>query len=232
MTTARRTGIITGITVSMVVLGAGSALAYWKTTGSGSGSATAASVWTENTGVAVTSVTPNTRGQSPAQTTVTINGSGFTTGTWTASFGAGITMGTVTRTSATTITAQVTVTPTAVTGVRSITVTQGSTYTCTNCFTVNAPPTLNAGSPAAQVIGHGAANAATYNITGTGFAVGFAATTSDGTFVVTSITRTSSTSISVTVRNDYGDNGNHNADLTITNPDGGSVTATGVLKNK
>jgi hypothetical protein len=230
MTTARRTGIITGLTASMVVLSAGSALAYWKTTGSGSGSATAASSWTENTGVTVTSATPNNRGQNSAQTNVTITGSGFIAGTWTASFGPNINVGTVNRTNATTITAQVTVLSTAGTGARNFTVTQGSnTYTCTNCFTVNAAPTLNPGSPAAQTITRG--STATYSITGTGFVTGFTATTNDGNYVVTSITRTSSTSISVTVRNDYANNGTHTADLIITNPDGGSVTASNVLKN-
>ncbi|MCW2674768.1 MAG: hypothetical protein JWP14_3357 [Frankiales bacterium] len=56
MTAARRTGIVTGLIASMVVLSAGSALAYWKTTGSGSGSRTTASTWTENVGLTTLSI--------------------------------------------------------------------------------------------------------------------------------------------------------------------------------
>jgi hypothetical protein len=151
------------------------------------------------------------------------------------SFGANITANTVNFVSSTLLTASVAVASNATIGPRNVVVTNGgaggATLTCTNCFTVNAGPTLNAGSPAAQTIGHGAANAATFTIAGTGFVSGFVATTSDSNYVVTTTSFTNSTSISVTVRNDYTNSGNHPASLTITNPDGGSVSTGNVLAN-
>lgn len=202
----------------------------WATASADSGNVTVTAA------ASVGSVSPNNRGQNSLATTVTVTGNGFTSGAGlNVSFGLNTTTTSVTFVNATTITASVAVASTATTGLRNVVVTNGgsggATLTCTNCFTVNAAPTLNSGSPAAQTIGQGSANAATFTIAGTGFVSGFVATTSDLKYVVTATTFTSSTSITVTVRNDYTNNGTRTEHLVITNPDGGSVTASNVLKN-
>jgi len=224
--------IVTVLAPVLIVLTAVSALAFWKTTGAGTGSATAASSWTENTGTSVASVSPSSRGQNSALTTVTITGSGFATGSWTANFGAGITVGTVSRTSATTITAQVTVTGAAATGARNVSVTQGTTYTCSNCFTVTAAPTITSPTTASpKSIPNGTAS--TFDVLGTGFVSGatVAVATNTGDFTLGTVTFVNSTKITITVTAQSGNGHKGTGNLTVTNPDGGSVTQTAALIN-
>jgi hypothetical protein len=179
----------------------------------------------------VTSVSPTARGQNSAQTTLTVNGTGFVNGSSISISGAGLTVGTTTFVSATQLTTTVSVAAGAAIGPRDVTVTKTgpTTATCTGCFTVTAAPTISSTSPSGALPHDGAVTTVTVN--GTGFVSGFAATTSGPSYVVTGTTFVSSTQVTVDVKNTNTNNGTDTKNLIITNLDGGSATATGALKN-
>jgi len=109
----------------------------------------------------------------------------------------------------------------------SATLTQGATNSNTLSFNVTAAPTVTAPTAASPCNpGHnGTANCV---ITGTNFEVGVTVTISANGHVNT-VTRNSSTQITINVTGSGGNGGKGN--LTVTNPDGGSVTVTNGFSN-
>jgi hypothetical protein len=178
----------------------------------------------------VTSTSPSSRGQGFTGN-ITINGTGFVSGSGlAASFsGTGVTVNSTTFNSATSLTVNITVASGATTGARNVTVMNpdGGAATGTSVFTVNTGPTVSsptAGSPCNP--GHnGTANC---TITGTNFVSGATVTISaNGT--VNSVTFVSSTQITINVTGSGGNGAKGN--ITVTNPDGGTVTVTNGFSN-
>lgn len=182
----------------------------------------------------VTSVSPAARGQNSASTTLTVNGTGFVSGNSTISIsGSNVTVVGTTFVSSTQLTATVSVAANAAAGARNVTVTKASptaTATCSGCFTVTAAPTVTSASPS-TLPRNGTETAVT--VTGTGFVTGFVPTliTGSGNFQVISSSFTSSTQVTVTIKNNNTGSSNDKADLTITNPDGGRGTKANAIQN-
>jgi hypothetical protein len=131
--------------------------------------------------VGVSGVSPSNRGQGAAGVIVNITGNGFTGGAGlTANFGSNTTTTSVVFVSSTLITATVAVAANATTGQRNFTVTlggSGTVLTCTNCFTVNAAPTVT--MDAVTLPRNGAQTAVT--VSGTNFVSGFTPTITGST---------------------------------------------------
>jgi hypothetical protein len=185
--------------------------------------ATGSGVFTVNAGPTVESATPGSRGQGASKQVITIKGKAFVTGAK-ASFGAGITVESTSLTSATELKATISVESSAATGTRSVTVTNldEGVSTLASGFTVNAGPTVS--SPSSGTPAHVPHNGeAPVSITGTNFVSGLAVTFSGSEFsLVGGITFNSSSSLTIKVKESGGSE--RKSDLTVTNPDGGSVT--------
>lgn len=170
-------------------------------------------------------------GQGATNHDITVTGTGFVSGAGLAASisGVGVTVNATTFVSATQLTVNVSITAGAATGARNVTVTNpdGGAGTGTGVFTVNAGPTVSAPTTASPCNpGHnGTANC---TITGTNFAVGVTVTISSNGAVNT-VTRNSLTQITINVTGSGGNGAKGN--LTVTNPDGGSVTVTNGFSN-
>ena len=188
---------------------------------------TLAGAFTVNAAPTVTSTSPNSRGQGATSQNIAIKGTNFESGTGlAASFsGTGITVNSTTFVSSTEVTANITVASGATTGLHNVTVTNPDTTTATlnNAFTVNAGPTITSPTKAAPITtGHGG-EAKNAPITGTGFAATPTISLSNVEFsTVGEVKFNSSTSLTVSISESGGNNKKSN--LTVTNPDGGSVT--------
>jgi sulfopyruvate decarboxylase TPP-binding subunit len=176
--------------------------------------------FTVNAKPVVTSAVPSSRGQGATGEDVTINGSGFVSGSSLAtSFsGTGITVNSTTFESPTELTANITVAGGATVGARDVTVTNGDAGvgSCTGCFSINAKPTITPPVPSSR--GQGATDQ-NITITGTGFVDG-----AEVTFEGTGITVNSTEFVSPTelIANiDITSGATTGArDVIVTNPDG------------
>jgi hypothetical protein len=180
----------------------------------------------------VTSTHPSGLAQGQSNRSVVLVGTGFTNSpTSTVTFsGTAVTGTQFSFISSTQVSFNVTVSGTATLGARNVTLTQpGGSTTCTGCFTVGAPPTITSTSPTTALPHDNAVTTITVN--GTGFVTGFTATTSGSNYTVTATSFISSTQVTVDIKNANTNNGTDTKNLTITNPDFGSATATGALKN-
>jgi hypothetical protein len=168
----------------------------------------------------VTSASPNNAGQG-ANIEVTVTGTNFIAGASVGFSGTGITVNSTTYNSATSLTASITIASNATTGARNITVTNGDgqTVSCSNCFTVNAGPTISSVSPSSITW----KTNTTVTINGTNFLTGVTVSAPGAT--LGTVTRVSSTQITAVVN--YGSKGTYS--ITVTNPDGGTTTCTNCI---
>lgn len=180
------------------------------------------SCFTVNTGPAVTSLSPNSRGQGAVSQTVTVSGSGFANGAAVTFSGTGVTA-TTTFVSATQLTATVSVAGDATVGSRNVTVLNpdGGRVLCSNCFTVNAIPTVVSADPASRGQGASSQNIA---VTGTDFVSGASVGFSGAGITVNSTTLVSSTSLTANITIAGGAT-TGSRDITVSNGDGGSSSA-------
>ncbi|MFY9586568.1 MAG: hypothetical protein WAT66_03820 [Actinomycetota bacterium] len=176
----------------------------------------------------VGSVTPSSRGQGATAQDLEITGSGFLPDASVGFSGTGITVNNATRNSATSITANVTIAGNAPAGARNVTVSQLGgldSASCTNCFTVNAAPTVASASP--NTLGQGASNA-TVTITGTGFVSGATVSVSGTGVTVGTVTFVNATTLTAPFSVTSGA-ATTARDITVTNADAGVGTCTGCL---
>jgi IPT/TIG domain len=182
--------------------------------------------FTVNGAPTVTSTSPSSRGQGASKQSIAIKGTNFESGAGlAASFsGTGITVESTSFVSSTEVTATITIASNATTGTREVTVTNPDTTkaSLTNAFTVNAGPTVSSPTKASPAkTGHN--SKASVSIVGTNFVTAPTITLSNSEFsVVGEVKFNSSTSLTVEIK-ESGSN-NVKSDLTVTNPDGGSVT--------
>ncbi len=175
----------------------------------------------------LTSLSPSSRGQGASNQNITFNGSNFPSnfvsgGGSVAFSGTGITVNSVTRNSSSTLTVNITVSSSAATGSRNVTVTNpgGASATRNNGFTVNARPTVTSLSPNTKSRGTGAQN---ITVNGTGFQSGVGVSFSGSGITVISVTRNSSTNLTVRISVSNGASTTFR-NVTATNPDGGTFT--------
>jgi hypothetical protein len=192
------------------------------------GAASATAQLQQRAPLAVTAVSPDSRGAGANGgawgQSVTVTGTGFTAGAL-ADFGPGVTVKFTTFTDAGHLIAHVVVAPDAEVGTRSVTVTltDGRTATCAGCFTVTPGPSVSDVSP--NQIGPGAQR--TVTVTGANFAPGVKVTVPASGVAVTSVTVVDSTTLSVGLST-AGVAAPGPRDLIITNPgDAGSTTCGG-----
>jgi hypothetical protein len=138
----------------------------------------------------------------------------------------GITVNSVTFNSSTSLTANITVASNATTGAGNVTVTNpdGGVGTGTGVFTVNAAPTVGSVSPSSDTRG------STYTVTvnGTGYVSGATVAFSGFGITINSTTFVSSSQIQLNIT--IASSATRSArNVTVTNPDGGVGTGTGVF---
>jgi hypothetical protein len=178
----------------------------------------------------VASTNPSSRGQGAAGQTITVTGTGFVPGATVSFPGSGITVNSSSFASATQMSANVTISSGASTGGRSVTVTNpdGGSGSCPGCFTVNAAPTITFPTASAQeVVTHN--QTTSFTVTGGAFQAGIVVSISGG-FTINSVAYVDPSHITVNVTA-LGGAFKGTYDLTVTNPDGGSGTSTGSVKN-
>ena len=196
----------------------------------GTNSATSATAFTV---VAALSVSP---GSGASGTTgVTLTGTGFIAGrTVSVTFGgSALTISpsspTVSATGGWTATFTV---PASSTGNQTIAATDSGGATASTTFNVTASLTVTSPTAANPAKLHPNTAGQTFTITGTNFAGNVQVTISDANYVITNVNRTSPTSITVTVTDNYTNSGTNTANLTVSNPGDGSVMVTGGVNNK
>src|SRR5206468_2324157 len=175
----------------------------------------------------VTSASPAALAQGATSQNVTISGTGFQCGATVSFADAGMTVNWTTFVSSSQLTANITIAPSAAPGARDVTVTNADagSGTGTAVFSVTTGPAVTSASP--NALGQGATGQ-NVTINGTGFAsgatVGFsgAGITVNATSVVSSTQLTATVTIAATAAT-----GARN--VTVTNPDSGSSTGTGVF---
>jgi hypothetical protein len=168
----------------------------------------------------VTSASPSTVLQGASNKTLTLAGTAFTDNAIVTFSNSGITVVSVTYKSTKSLQVKIDVARTAPTGAGNITVnTPGGSGTCTGCLTVDAPPTVTSVS---ALLAPGATT--TVTVTGTGFQTGLTVTTNISGATVGAPTSVTSTSFSVAITVLSGTSAASNYHLTVTNPDGGTVT--------
>ncbi len=180
--------------------------------------------FTVGNAVAVTGVSPNTRGRGAQNQTVVITGTNFASGAVVSFSGGGITVDSVTFVSSSRLDAVIDVASGAALGQRNVTVTNpgGLAGTCTGCFNVTGAPTVTAAAPTSLARGQQARDV---TITGTGFLAG--ATVNFGADItVTSVNVSSSTSLVARVNVDV-DAVLGARNVSVSNPDGGTGSCTG-----
>jgi Putative Ig domain/Quinohemoprotein amine dehydrogenase, alpha subunit domain III len=175
----------------------------------------------------VTSTTPSSRGQGATNQTIAINGANFVNGAVVSFSGSGITVNSTTWVSATKINVNIDVASNATTGARNVTVTNPDTGTITGVgvFTVNPKPTITSTTPSSR--GQGSVSQLVA-INGTGFVSGATVSFSGSPITVNSVAFVSGTKLNATITIPA------NAttglrDVTVTNPDFGVGTGTGVF---
>jgi Invasin, domain 3/Quinohemoprotein amine dehydrogenase, alpha subunit domain III/IPT/TIG domain len=193
-------------------------------------SATATAQLVELTPLAITMLSPDSRGQGANGgafgQSVTITGAGFTAGAQ-ADFGAGVTVKFSTVADDTHLVSHVVVAPDAAAGTRTVTVqlADGRTIACTGCFTVTAGPSVTSITP--NQIGPGGQR--TMTVTGEHFAAGVKVTVPASGVAVTSVTMVDEQHLSVAFSTAFAAAAGPR-DVIVTNPgDAGSVTVAGGL---
>ena len=170
------------------------------------GRSMAANGFTVTAAPTITSLSPNSRGQGAANEKVVLTGSGFLSGTWSASSvsfsGTGVTVSSVSRTDSSHLSVTLSITGAAAPGARDATVRNldGGRATKVGGFTVNAGPGPISLNPGAR--GQGAANQVIV-VTGANFGSGSWPTSavafSGSGITVNSVTRTDASHLSVNV---------------------------------
>jgi Tfp pilus assembly protein PilV len=184
-------------------------------------------LFTVNAAPTVASTSPSSRPQGAASQNITINGSGFVTGAGSSFSGSNVTVNSTTFVSSSQLTANITISSIAAVGARDVTVVNPDSGVGVGIgvFTVNALPAVTSTSPASR--GQGAV-AQNITITGAGFLSGAAATFSGAGITVSSTTFVSATSLTAGISIAAGTTiGVRN--VTVTNPDTGVATGTGVF---
>lgn len=173
----------------------------------------------------VTSVSPDKIGAGASGKSVTITGTGFSSGATLKSSDAGVTFSSVKVVSATKITAKVSATSKATLGATGVLVanSSGASGACA-CLTVDAAPSIKKVSPSSGAQG----KTVTVTITGKYFASGITAALS-GTGVTIKVTKVTSTklTLSFTISKSAAKG---SRSLTLTNSDGGTVTKSSAFK--
>jgi quinohemoprotein amine dehydrogenase alpha subunit-like protein len=189
--------------------------------------ATCTNCFTVDVGPTVTSTSPSSRGQGATNQTVTVVGTNFVSGATAVFSGTGITVNSTTFTDSSHLSLNISVAPGAATGARNVTVTNPDfgTSTGTGVFTVNAGPTVTSTSPSSLARG---ATGQTVTVVGTNFVSGATAAFSGTGITINSTTFTNSTHLTLNVTIAAGAaTGARN--VTVTNPDAGAGTGTGVF---
>jgi urease gamma subunit len=197
-------------------------------TNSDGGAGSLANAFTVISAPNVTSTSPSS-GNRGGTETVAIKGSGFASGATSSFGGSGITVNSTTFKSSTEVIANVTIEAGAILGGRTVTVTNadGGFDTAENAFTVNGVPTVTSVSPSSRA--QGASNQ-TIAIKGTNFesGSGLAVSFSGSGIIVNSTSFVSSTEVNANVT--IASNATTGArNVTVTNPDTTSATATGAF---
>ena len=190
------------------------------------GRATKSNAFTVNAAPTIASISPTSRPQGASSQTVLINGA-FSTGTWTASAvsfsGTGVTVNSVVRNGAgTQLSVNLSVASNATVGPRSVTVrnpSDGGRATLANGFTVNAKPTITSLSPNSRPRPQTNLDIV---ITGTGFVTGSTVSFSGTGINIVSTTFMDASHIKVRV-NITSSAAKGDRDVTVTNPDGGTI---------
>ncbi len=175
-------------------------------------------------GFKVTSVSPTSVGQGALAKTLTVSGTGFTSGVSVSFSGLGITPTATTLTSSTSLAVTVDVGATAAAGVRDVVVAKSGerSATCTGCLTVKAGPKVTTLAP--STLGQTSLNEAV-KVNGTGFVTG-AVVTFSGTGVTDTLTTIGPSQLTLSVS--VAANAALGArDVTVVQPDGGRTTCTG-----
>ncbi len=223
VTFVNSTSLTATVTVSpTATLGSGNVTV---TTGSGPGTCTGCLLIVAPAIPTVTSVTPNQVAQNSTVNNFSVTGTNFTSGATLTFSAAGVTSGTVTFVNSTSLTATVTVSPTATLGSGNVTVTTGGgSGTCTGCLLVaTVLPAITQVNP--NSLAQGAANVPV-TVTGSGFESGATVVSHAGITIKTTFNNSGELDLSVSV-----DPGVEPApyNLSVTNPDGGTVSCTGCL---
>jgi hypothetical protein len=181
--------------------------------------------FTVNQGPVVSTLTPSSLGQGASSQVITIDGAGFSTGSWSTSTvtfsGSGISVSSVTRVSANQLKATVSVASNAAVGARTVTVRNPSDNgTTTAAFTVNPRPTITSLSPSSR--NRGLSNQVIL-VNGTGFVDGAGVAFSGNGITVNSVTWVSATQLSVNI-SISGSATRSQRNVTVTNPDKGTFT--------
>jgi urease gamma subunit len=185
-------------------------------------SATGTGIFTVSAAPTVASTSPSSRGQGASKQTVAIKGTGFATGA-SVSFGAGITVESTSFVGSTELTAKISIESTATPGTRAVTVTNadGGVGSLAGAFTVNAGPNIVSPSSPSNRAHIARGGSGEVKITGQNFANGAVVSISGGfTITLTTFVNAGELRLKVTAPNQK-----TKADLTVTNPDGGSDTS-------
>ena len=190
--------------------------------------ATKSSALTVRAAPTVTTTSPTSADVGATAYKVTVTGTNFESGA-AVSFGPGITVNSTTFSSTTSLSATITIPATTTPGPFAVTVNNpdNTTATAANPFTVNGPPTVTSPSTASpQIVTH--STTASFSIIGTNFESG-AKVAASGGFGTATVTFVNSTQLNVTIKANT-TRGTYN--LTVTNPDGSKVVATGAIVNQ
>jgi hypothetical protein len=173
------------------------------------------------------SASPNARAQGINKNVILIGGAGFQPGVRAKVSGSGVTVNSTTRLSETSLQLTVSVDSSAPVGARDIVITNPGPVatTCFGCFTVNARPTVT--SATSSSLPRGASNR-TIRVTGTGFQDGAAASFNRTGVTVNGVSYVDSTRIDldVSIAMSAPTGGRS---ITVVNPDGGTVTRSGMV---
>lgn len=183
---------------------------------------TATAPFTVNLKPTISSMTPGSRGQNASTQQIVVTGASFVATPAVAVSGTGVTVDSVVFNSSTQLTLVVSISPTAAVGPRDVTVTNpdGGTSTAAGAFTVNVGPSIVSLTP--DALATGVSHLAVI-VSGGGFAVTPTVSFSGTGITVHSVVRNTSNQLTldVSIASDapLGDR-----DVTVTNPDGGTVT--------
>ena len=187
----------------------------------------AGTTFTVNPKPVITSMTPASRGQNAADQIIVVDGTNFVDTPDIQISGEGITLNAVNFVSPTELELDITIAPDAPTGARDVTIINpdAGTSIATGAFTVNVGPTVQSLSP--DNLGADTSNASVV-VTGSGFAGEPTPVFSGDGITVHSVTRDSATQLTLVI-SIAEDAEQSLRDLTITNPDGGSIIADDVF---
>jgi peptidoglycan/xylan/chitin deacetylase (PgdA/CDA1 family) len=195
----------------------------------GNSSSSSPVTFTVKGSMTITSVSPTSLPQGVTGQTLTVTGSGFTSGASVSVSGTGVTTGTTTVVSNTSLSVPVDVSASAATGARDVVVTAAGsgTVTCTGCLSVTAGP-VTAGpvvtGTSPNALGQGATNM-TVQVNGSGF-TGSSQVAISGTGLTTSVVTRKATQITLTV-SVAADATTGARNVTVTNGDGAQGSCTG-----